>query len=238
MISLDKDNVTPLYVQLADIMKNEINVGSWRKGEKIPTEKELSEKFRVSRVTIRKALENLEKESLLIRQQGKGTYVNNEKIQRSISGVQSFSSIYEALGSKPGAKVIKQIIEQPSEEDITELNLEKDEKVVVIERIRYVDDIPVAIEISHFPETRFNFLLKENLNDTSMFEIIKNNNIFFYNEHKVIELIFSNFDTSYYLGIDENYPLILISGVSEDQSGAPSHLWRQYIVGDKFKFVI
>ena len=68
----------PLYQQLAELLKEEIHAGRYKQGQKLPTELELCKLYHVSRNTVRGALQQLEKENLLLRQQGKGTFVSKK----------------------------------------------------------------------------------------------------------------------------------------------------------------
>lgn len=237
-MTLKKQDILPLYKQLTDILRKDIEDGKFKKGEKIPTEIELSRLYGVSRITVRTALEELAKENLLIRKQGKGTFVNTDKFSRGINGLQSFTDMCREIGKKPGAKVIKCIIEDANDKDIEVLELEPHSKIIVIERIRYADDIPVALEVSRLPE-RFTFLLDEDLNDTSMFSILSEKyQISFMNTRKTIELVFATYEMSRYLNVSQGHPLLSISSVSSDRDEIPSHRSMQFIVADKFKFII
>jgi len=228
----------PLYVSLTEALRTDIRNGTYRPDERIPTEKELCQIHGVSRITVRKALEILSKEGLLMRKQGRGTYVASEKFYRDISRGSSFSSICTQTGQKPGAKVIKLIIENANEGDLANLELEAGDKVIVLERIRYADNVPVAFEISRFPET-YSFLLDEDLNNTSLISILNDKyNIQFGHCAKVIELVYASYELSRYLNLKTHYPLISISSVSCDLEGKPAHRSLQYVVGDKFRFYI
>ena len=84
----------PLYQQVIDIIKNEINSGAYKSGARIPNEFELAESYKVGRVTVRRAIEELVQQGYLTKRQGKGTFVNAPKLKRKIrqkDDVQSFS---------------------------------------------------------------------------------------------------------------------------------------------------
>jgi GntR family transcriptional regulator len=85
-------------------------------GARLPTEGELCSKFDVSRVTVRKALDELGDKGYLVRKPGKGTFVVEKKIQRTLSGVIGFTEMCRMMGYKPGAKTVKIALEQPTEE--------------------------------------------------------------------------------------------------------------------------
>lgn len=77
------------------------------------------------------------------------------------------------MNASPGAKITKIALEDPTEKEMELMSLDKDEKILVLERIRYADGKPVQLELNKFPES-FSFLFSENLNDSSLYEILKN----------------------------------------------------------------
>ncbi len=123
-----------------------------------------------------KALAGLSELGYLDRKSGKGTFVAEKKLHRSITEVISFTDMCRMMNATAGAKTIKIALEEPSEREIKEMSLKPGEKILVLERIRYMDDEPVIIELNKFPES-FSFLFGEDLNDTSLFEVLKKHNI-------------------------------------------------------------
>lgn len=97
----------PLYQQLAELLKEGISTGRYKQGQKLPTELELCELYHVSRNTVRGALRQLEKENLLLRQQGKGTFVSKKKYNHHIVPARSFTDMCREIGCKADAKVIQ-----------------------------------------------------------------------------------------------------------------------------------
>ena len=92
----------PLYQQVIDIIKNEINSGAYKAGARIPNEFELAESYKVGRVTVRRAIEELVQQGYLTKRQGKGTFVNAPKLKRKIrqkDDVQSFSDACRVNGT-------------------------------------------------------------------------------------------------------------------------------------------
>ena len=114
-------------------------------------------------------------------------------MQRSLSpAVVSFSQMCQRMNQKPGAKTIKIAIENPTPHEAELMGLDETEKILVIERIRYADDKPMLLEINKFPES-FSFLFSENLNNTSLYELLKNqHNIVFDHSSKTIDITFAS----------------------------------------------
>ena len=223
----------PLYQQLAELLKEEIHAGRYKQGQKLPTELELCKLYHVSRNTVRGALQQLEKENLLLRQQGKGTFVSKKKYNHHIVPARSFTDMCREIGCKPDAKVIKSVIKDPSEADVVFLDLRPEAKIIAIERIRYTDGVPVELEISHFPES-FSFLLDEDLNHCSMLELLREKYGIWFTKSRT----FASYEMSHYLSVQKDYPLLLINSELSDQNGMPSCRCVQYVVGDKFKMIL
>lgn len=239
MMQLKTSDHQPLYRQLTDLLRRDIKNGVYQDGSKIPTEIELGQIYGVSRITVRNALEELTKENLLIRKRGKGTFVASKKLERDITRASSFTELCEASGLRPGAKVTRLAIEDATPLDIEELRLEAGAKVVVVERVRFADDVPVALEIDRFPES-YSFLLTEELNNRSILKIVaERRGISFVNTHRTIELVFATYAIAKFLDVPDGYPLISISSTgAEAATGIPGQRSLQLVVGDKFKLVI
>ena len=238
-MELKSNNILPLYLQLTDQIRKDIENGIYKRGQKIPTELELCDLYKVSRITVRKALKELEKENLLVRERGKGTFIATVMLRRDIAHNTSFTKICQATNQTPGAKTIKSVIEDATPEDMEALNLPEGSKVIVLERIRYANSVPVAIEFSRFPE-RFSFLLDEDLNNASLISILSEQyGITFNNSsYKIIKLVYATYEQARYLSLSTGYPLISIASLSNDADGTPCHRSLQLIVGDKFELYI
>lgn len=235
---LDNTISTPLYKQLEETLRKEIDSGKQAPGSRFPTENELSQSYQVSRVTVRKALDELSKQGYLTRKPGKGTFVAEKKIQRGLSGVLCYSDMCRVMGYTPGAKTIKVALEEPTEEQAELLELEKDEPMLVVERLRLADEKPVLLEINRFPEEFF-FLFDKNLNDASLYGIIKaEKGIVFTQSSKTVEIVFANYQEAKYLGVTKGYPLLSIKSIVQDAAGGSKHLCHQLCIADKFKLMV
>lgn len=234
----DTTSAMPLYKQLEEALKAAILSGEFKPGQQIPTENDLSASWNISRVTVRKALDTLTKEKMLTRVSGKGTFVSEEKFQRSMTGIMSFSELCRSQGRRPGSRTIKSVFESANSDIRERLNMNKDEKAVVLERIRFADDVPVSLETVWFPPC-FAFLINEDLNNHSLYDILRNkHNLWFTHSTKEIELIYASFDVAHYLGVNEGHPLISIKSEMVDNHQEMSCISHQLVVGDKLRFTV
>jgi len=234
---IEKDD-RPLYMQLHDLIKEDIDNGVYKPGEKILTEEQLSEKYGVSRITVRNALETLERDNYLIRRRGAGTFISEKKFKRHLGEDLSFSDMCKQLGVSAGAKTIKSVIEEANKTDQIVLNLEKGASVIVIERIRFADELPISLEITRFTE-QFSYLLDEDLNNRSLYKILREKYACeFYHSEKEVEIVFATYQLAKYLNVSVGSPLLKIESLMYKEDDHAFARNQQFIRGDKFKMRI
>lgn len=173
-----KDNAVALYVQIKEEIRRKILSHEMPEGSKIPSEKELSEQYGVSRITVKKALDELQAESLLTRKQGRGTFVKGRSIGQELSKFYSFSEQLGRLGIKETVKLIQfqEII--PSLLIRNGLKLEADERVFWVKRIRYMDQKAYTIENSYIPVKFVPELTGELIQNNGLYKSLKMFQIF------------------------------------------------------------
>ena len=136
--SVEYNSVIPLYEQIVEYLRKDIAANTFGRNGKIPTEAELSEKYGVSRITVRRAVDELVNQGLVEKKQGKGTFVTAPRFSRRLdSGPLSFSEMCEANGLVPGAKILETGIVIPKSASVREqLRLKDGESAVLISRLR------------------------------------------------------------------------------------------------------
>lgn len=139
----------PLYRQLEQMIRLMVEDGSLAYGQMLPSEVEMIERYQVSRTTIRQALKELEAAGLVRREQGKGTFVCEAKLEHPLYSASSFTDDIRNKGSVPGGITLfaEQII--PSKTLGMQLRLKSGETVIKLERLRTVDGEPVGIHTTH-----------------------------------------------------------------------------------------
>ena len=149
-LDLDQGSPTPLYLQLADQIRARIGDGLIKVGDALPSERELSQSGRISRVTVRKALDTLLREGLLSRRHGSGTYIA-PRIEQSAGLLVGFSADMSNRGFVAGAISIERSVGVATPEEALTLALSVDAKVLRLTRVRTADDEPLAIERAVVP---------------------------------------------------------------------------------------
>ena len=233
---LEKKSQSPLYQQLMTRLKNDILAGVYPAGGRIPSEQLLCDTYGVSRVTVRKAMLDLVQEGLLVRRQGKGTFVADERLQRDLLQITSFSTACRQNGHEAGTKLISAVLEDATQEDIERLNAAPGSQTLEISRLRLCDGEPVMLEINRFP-ARYAFLMDEAL-EGSLYDLLKRRGVVPTSAVHDISLGHATPLVSRHLGTAQGDALLLLSELVMDQHGEPLHSSRQWIRGDKYTFRI
>lgn len=142
---LDTDNALPLYQQLQRALREAIEKRLLDADDALPAERDLAEKFGVSRITVRKAIDGLVGEGLLVRQHGSGTFVR-PRVEKNFSKLTSFSEDMRARGRKPRSVWLHRAAGTVTPEEALALRLSPGTPVFRFHRIRFADDAPMAIE--------------------------------------------------------------------------------------------
>lgn len=151
----------PLYMRLKNEIKADILNHKYKVNQRIPSETELIRIYGVSRITVRRAIQELVDEDYLTKVHGSGTFVRAPKHNRHVVGINSFTTDCLSNGIVPRTRVLALNVEKATDADVRDLNVVPGEKIVYLERLRYADDDPVIIERAYFP-FRFSSMLWEN----------------------------------------------------------------------------
>ncbi len=138
----------PLYMKLRQVLEDAIRSGKLDQGEALPPERDLAELANVSRVTVRKAVEDLVRDGLLVRRHGSGTFVSKpvSRVQQSLSRLTSFTEDMARRGYSTKAEVLERGLFHPTSEESIMLGLSSGTMVARISRLRLADGTPLAIE--------------------------------------------------------------------------------------------
>lgn len=141
-----------LYIQIKDIYREKILSGELKHGDKIESEKEIQKRFGVSRITARQAILDLEKEGMVNRGRGRGTFVIwKPAIKEKLSEIRSFSHEMELHGRVPGTSSFTIDREQVAEKAAKIFNLDPREEMYCLRRVRTADDVKLVYMVSYFP---------------------------------------------------------------------------------------
>lgn len=164
----------PLYHQLKQSVRNQIDRGVYKPGDRLPSEPELIQRYGVSRITVRQALTELENEGVVVRRHGKGTYVAEQHIEQDLVRLTDFVEDMRLAGFAPSSQVLAFVHESANANVAETLSLRVGEEVIRIDRLRLANTLPIAYDITWLP-LRFGMLLsQEMLAQETIYHILEN----------------------------------------------------------------
>lgn len=237
-MELDFENHMPLHIQLREILREEIIKGT-REGEKIPSERELIEKFQVSRTTVREAVSGLVNEGLLEKRHGKGTYITSSAsrpIEDWLGSLNSYNEVIESLNLKPGSKLLyKNKVTRPQHIQ----NILNVDEFYVIERLRFADDIPIAIEKHYYPLEIGMKLAKFDLEKEPIYKLLESSlGIVLAEANQSISSKLPTKKDANNLGISQSMSVLETERMTYDPGGKIVEYYKAIYRSDKYVFRI
>ena len=156
----------PIYMRIQQYITAKIRSGEWAEDSLLPTEVELSKQFGCSRITVTTALRELAKDGAIYRIQGKGTFVSRRNTSRNVyrtSGLSHFGTKLEDLTIPGEHKCVGIYVSSPTEEVSNLLRLGPEQRVITIDRIKYVEGTPFALEKLYLPELLYAPVIEKHL---------------------------------------------------------------------------
>lgn len=202
-------------------------------GSAIPPERELCERFEVSRVTLRRAVDDLVREGVLSRRQGSGTYVAQPKLSQPLS-VRSFSQDMRQRGLQPSSQVLSLERVAAGPRLGQRLAISPAEPVVRIRRLRLADGEPLGLETTAVPAALVPGLDEADLEDASLYEVLaRDHGITIASGSQEIEPTVVNEEESQVLGVPAYSPAFLFRLTTRDASGVIVEFNRSIFRGDR-----
>ena len=166
------DSSKPLYLQVKADIKNRILSKQYMPGDKLPTENELSDQYNVSKITIRKAIQNLSDEGYVNKVQGKGTFINFKKDKLYLNKTSGFKESLSSLGHASRHDIIQASFLNADEDIAEKLMIPMGTKVVYIERLVWQDNEPIAIDKIYIEDARFPDFITTLSKDRSFYQVM------------------------------------------------------------------
>ena len=229
----DRDTSIPLYVQLAKNLRQLIFDGNMTSGDALPSERTLTRITGASRVTIRKAIDQLIDEGLLLRRQGAGTYVA-PRIEQSGEELTGFSADARNRGESPTSIWLMRTLAMPTEEEARILQIPPGEQVVRLGRVRLSDGEPLAIEHAVVPAALLDD--PEKVGDSLYRSLEAKGNRPVKGSQKLTASLATPTEAGL-LSIQEGEGVLRIERFSFLEDGTPVEYTRSAYRGDKYVFV-
>ncbi|NMB11620.1 MAG: GntR family transcriptional regulator [Firmicutes bacterium] len=236
---LDNSSVIPLYYQLKQILREKVESGEWGPHDLIPSESQLARQYGVSRATTRRAVDDLTREGLFYRQQGKGTFVSPPKIIQGLSRFYSFSQDMEDKGLRPHSKVLRLCETKAGAKVRKTLDLQDGATVYELKRLRLAGDEPIILETSWLPADLFPGLGARDLESHRLYDLMeKVYGVRPVNAEEYFEPVCIDEYESMMLGVSVGAPALLLKRVAYNEKGRPIELCKSIVRGDKCRYYV
>lgn len=215
---------TPLYVEVRDTVLARISSGVWKPGEMLPSEFAIGKELGVSQGTVRKALDDLAGQNVVVRRQGKGTFVAEHTDERALFHFFNIETDSNTRALPTRSRVLSCRRHKADKTDIEALGLSRDSRVVEIRRVREMAGEPAITETVRVPADLFSDIDKRTLNDVpnELYQLYEQK--YGITVHRAIERVravaASKTDAGL-LGIAVGTPLLEIERIAETVDGRP-----------------
>ena len=229
---------SPLYYQLAEIIIEEIKTKNLKEDDKILTEREYCEKYNLSRATVRQGIAYLEKKGYLYKIQGCGTFVSSRVLKQKLLKFYSFTEEMKKQGKTPESKILSFKEKIAGEKIAQELNLDKEEKIFELVRLRLADEDIYMDEKTYLPVKKFLNFSKKDILNIPLYDVLqKKYNIIFSKATERFSVLSADKKISEALEIDEKSPIIKLqrwtyTGIEKIEYTV------SFLRGDKFEFEV
>jgi GntR family transcriptional regulator len=229
----------PLHHQVFRDLTSALDADEWRAGERMPTERELAERYGCSLITIRHALGELVREGRIERTRGRGTFVLQPRIDRNIAGSMSFAEEMRRRGFDAATRVVSAAIENAGESVGNALGIAADAPVVFLERVRLADGEPLLLERARLPAERFPGLLAYDFEHRSLYDILAERyGTRIVRAREMVEPVMLRRREALLLDLPTRALALQIDGVAHAADGSPVEIARSFVRGDRTRYYL
>jgi GntR family transcriptional regulator len=240
MSIIDRSSPVPLYHQLKQILLADIRQKPLQPGDRLPGDHELCLSYDVSRTVVRQALTELEYAGVIERIKGRGTFVTRPKVTEGLA--QSLTGLFEdaaARGSHLRSEVRRLEVLTADPQVAEQLQVEVGHPVIHIERLRFVDEVPWVLTVTHLPGEVAPGLVQEDLREQSLYVLLEQKyGVALARGRRVIEAATAPADLADSLGIRQGDPVLVLRSLSFDAADHPVESFVAFHRGDRSRMEV
>jgi GntR family transcriptional regulator len=237
---VDRDDPVPLYHQLYRILLDKITSGVWKPGDLIPSEKELGQQYQLSRITIRQTLQQLAADGYLSREQGRGTFVSQPKIQHGPEGSFGLTGYLRAHGYIAGWRLLSMEKAEPPEKIRSLLQMKEGQLALLIRRFRLADQDVIGLHRVYVPFPIAVGVKREylELGESSLHYMEECMGMTLSHSHRSVSAIPAAEREASLLGVSVGFPLLQIERTTFGADEMPVEYLRAVYRGDRFEYYL
>ena len=237
---LDKNVPIPLYYQLKELIISEIKKGNYEENSMIPTEKEFSDIFSISRTTVRQAVTELVQEGWLYRIKSKGTFVTFPKVNQAfIQYLEPFNEQIRQSGRTPSTHLLDFQVTEADEQTAEHLDILPGTKVFFLHRLRFADGDPIVLVKTFLPCDACPDLGIHDFSKVSLYSVLgQKPSSRIHHVHRLVEAVGATEEDSRYLGLAVGEPIQFFTSIGYTEAQRPVEYSLARYRGDKNQFEI
>ena len=219
------------------MLREEIAAGEFRRGDQLPTEEMLGQRFNVSRITVRGALDLLVAEGLLKRERGRGTFVTDAPVEHTLVRLTDFVEDMSVAGLRPTSRVVH-FAEEPSSAEVAgELRLARGVPVLRLDRLRLADDQPVAFDVTYLPLRYGRLIDRDRLAEETIYRQLETTyDISIVSGSFILEADVLSEQISAHLAVPTGAPSLIIRRTSFADNDDPVYYQTRYYRADRVRY--
>ncbi len=227
----------PRHEQISDWLREQMAQGIYQPDDQLPSESQLGERFDVSRITVRRALQTLESDGLIYRRQGLGSFVRDNRVRQGLVRLADFVEDMAQAGLEASSTVLAHVQEEAAPEIAEKLGLEPGAAVVRLERLRLGDGEPIAFDRTWLPAFYAPFLDGHDLEHDTLYRILEQDyQIPIVRGRYRIEAANANATVAGHLQIPRGRALLLIERISFTHGERRVYYQRRYYRSDRVAY--
>jgi len=239
MFTIDKNAPIPLYHQIKELLKRQIEEGVYKPNDRLLTESELAARFRVSKITVRQALRELAEMGYVRREQGRGTFVAEPRLDQGPRELTSFTEEMRKRGYTPGSTVLEAALREASEEVAFKLALAAGATVFMLRRLRLADNEPMGLQTAWLPADLLPGIERVCFENVSLYEVLqKTYGLYAVSARETHFATVADADLGRVLGIPPGAPVMACERVSFLPGGRPLEYVSSIMRGDRYRIVL
>jgi GntR family transcriptional regulator len=234
---INRSAFKPIYLQISDLIRNDIESGKLKVGDRIWSERYIVEEFKVSRNTAKEAIEELARNGLVTRLQGHGTFVSDNRVSFGLQRMTSFSEEMEMRGLHPSSRLLSHTRVLADSNLSQKLGIQFEEPVYRLERLRLADDRPMAHHVSFVPVSRCPNLDRFDFSNLSLFSVLEQEyGLKLTWQEMVLTPVIAHKDEAAILNIKMGVPLLRSDGVAFLEDDTPIEAHQILFRSDLYQF--
>jgi GntR family transcriptional regulator len=234
--TVNRSGKLPIYIQIFEILRDRILSGDWKTGDLLPPEPELMKMYQVSRITVRQAVEKLAIDNLVVKRQGKGTYVSYAALQADATKIIGFEKDMLQRGLKPSTRLISARIVIVSRLTAEKLGIQVGDELAFIQRLRLANDAPISLEEVLLVHSYCPGILDiHDFEHESVFDVLETDyGIRIERANQIISAMMAPKGVREFLDISSTQSLIYIERISYSQLDIPVEIRHIYYRADRY----